>query len=173
MKRRTLKQLLAKRPAELLMSIENKVRRAAEVIKAADALLITAGAGMGVDSGLPDFRGAQGFWRAYPVIAKRAFHLRKSLTRLGSTRTRIWHGLFMVTDSISIEQSSRIKDSAGCWKSALPSREAILSSHRTWTGTFRRPVLRRSKSSNATAQFTTFNAPHPVLMKFGMQKVKP
>jgi NAD-dependent SIR2 family protein deacetylase len=70
MKRRTLKQLLAKRPAELLMSIENKVRRAAEVIKAADALLITAGAGMGVDSGLPDFRGAQGFWRAYPVIAK-------------------------------------------------------------------------------------------------------
>jgi len=47
-----------------------KVRPAAEVIKAADALLVTAGAGMGVDSGLPDFRGAQGFWRAYPVIAK-------------------------------------------------------------------------------------------------------
>ena len=32
----------------------------------ADALLITAGAGMGVDSGLPDFRGNEGFWRAYP-----------------------------------------------------------------------------------------------------------
>ena len=27
---------------------------------------ITAGAGMGVDSGLPDFRGPEGFWRAYP-----------------------------------------------------------------------------------------------------------
>jgi NAD-dependent SIR2 family protein deacetylase len=25
---------------------------------------------MGVDSGLPDFRGTQGFWRAYPVIAE-------------------------------------------------------------------------------------------------------
>lgn len=25
---------------------------------------------MGVDSGLPDFRGQQGFWRAYPAIAK-------------------------------------------------------------------------------------------------------
>ena len=49
---------------------DNKVRQAAEVIKAADALLITAGAGMGVDSGLPDFRGAEGFWRAYPAIAK-------------------------------------------------------------------------------------------------------
>jgi len=45
-------------------------RQAAEAIRTADALLITAGAGMGVDSGLPDFRGTQGFWRAYPVIAK-------------------------------------------------------------------------------------------------------
>jgi NAD-dependent SIR2 family protein deacetylase len=49
---------------------DNKVRQAAEAIKATDALFLTAGAGMGVDSGLPDFRGAQGFWRAYPVLAK-------------------------------------------------------------------------------------------------------
>ncbi|TFG99336.1 MAG: NAD-dependent deacetylase [Calditrichales bacterium] len=33
-------------------------------------ILITAGAGIGVDSGLPDFRGNEGFWRAYPPIAK-------------------------------------------------------------------------------------------------------
>ncbi len=32
--------------------------------------MITAGAGMGVDSGLPDFRGNEGFWQAYPPIAK-------------------------------------------------------------------------------------------------------
>ncbi len=32
----------------------------------AKALVITAGAGMGVDSGLPDFRGDHGFWAAYP-----------------------------------------------------------------------------------------------------------
>ena len=37
-------------------------------IAEADAILITAGAGMGVDSGLPDFRGDEGFWNAYPVI---------------------------------------------------------------------------------------------------------
>ena len=49
---------------------DDKLRQAAEAINAADALLITAGAGMGVDSGLPDFRGTQGFWRTYPVIAK-------------------------------------------------------------------------------------------------------
>ncbi len=39
---------------------------AARAIATADALLIGAGAGMGVDSGLPDFRGKDGFWRAYP-----------------------------------------------------------------------------------------------------------
>jgi NAD-dependent SIR2 family protein deacetylase len=50
--------------------MDDKIKRAAEAIKRAEALLITAGAGMGVDSGLPDFRGTQGFWRAYPVIAK-------------------------------------------------------------------------------------------------------
>ena len=49
---------------------DSKVKRAAKVINAADALLVTAGAGMGVDSGLPDFRGTRGFWRAYPGIAK-------------------------------------------------------------------------------------------------------
>lgn len=43
---------------------------AAALIEQADALLIGAGAGMGVDSGLPDFRGKEGFWRAYPALAQ-------------------------------------------------------------------------------------------------------
>lgn len=43
--------------------------RAAEAIRDADALLICAGAGIGVDSGLPDFRGNTGFWQAYPALA--------------------------------------------------------------------------------------------------------
>ena len=46
------------------------IRKVAELIAKADALLITAGAGMGVDSGLPDFRGKDGFWRAYPALEK-------------------------------------------------------------------------------------------------------
>lgn len=45
-------------------------KRCAEAICQADGLLITAGAGMGVDSGLPDFRGQTGFWQAYPALAK-------------------------------------------------------------------------------------------------------
>ncbi|AWV88589.1 SIR2 family NAD-dependent protein deacylase [Bradymonas sediminis] len=47
-----------------------QIQRAAEAIAAADALFISAGAGMGVDSGLPDFRGDKGFWRAYPAFQK-------------------------------------------------------------------------------------------------------
>lgn len=42
---------------------------AADWLVAADGLLVTAGAGMGVDSGLPDFRGTEGFWHAYPPLA--------------------------------------------------------------------------------------------------------
>lgn len=46
------------------------LERAARAIESARALVITAGAGMGVDSGLPDFRGNEGFWRAYPPYQK-------------------------------------------------------------------------------------------------------
>jgi NAD-dependent SIR2 family protein deacetylase len=49
---------------------QKDIKEAAMYIKDADALFITAGAGIGVDSGLPDFRGNQGFWKAYPPIAK-------------------------------------------------------------------------------------------------------
>jgi NAD-dependent SIR2 family protein deacetylase len=44
--------------------------RAVHSLRSAEALLIGAGAGMGVDSGLPDFRGTAGFWRAYPPYQK-------------------------------------------------------------------------------------------------------
>jgi NAD-dependent SIR2 family protein deacetylase len=43
---------------------------AAGLISQADALVVAAGAGMGVDSGLPDFRGTEGFWRAYPALGR-------------------------------------------------------------------------------------------------------
>ena len=50
------------------MDNKSKLIDFAEHLKQADGLLITAGAGMGVDSGLPDFRGDQGFWKAYPPL---------------------------------------------------------------------------------------------------------
>lgn len=42
--------------------------QAAQIIGSADSLIVCAGAGIGVDSGLPDFRGTQGFWQAYPAL---------------------------------------------------------------------------------------------------------
>src|SRR5665213_1042633 len=46
---------------------ENVLAASANALRNAEALLITAGAGFGVDGGLPDFRGANGFWNAYPA----------------------------------------------------------------------------------------------------------
>ena len=46
------------------------LEHAAAIIREAEVFVITAGAGMGVDSGLPDFRGDHGFWKAYPAYAR-------------------------------------------------------------------------------------------------------
>jgi NAD-dependent SIR2 family protein deacetylase len=48
------------------MAHEELYAKAAAALGRAGALVVTAGAGMGVDSGLPDFRGDAGFWKAYP-----------------------------------------------------------------------------------------------------------
>lgn len=45
---------------------QDELARAAELVSDGQALLVCAGAGIGIDSGLPDFRGDTGFWRAYP-----------------------------------------------------------------------------------------------------------
>ncbi|MCA2997683.1 MAG: NAD-dependent deacetylase [Rhodocyclaceae bacterium] len=62
-------RLLRDIEAEYAEVFARDVDRAASALVECDGVLITAGAGMGVDSGLPDFRGAEGFWRAYPGLA--------------------------------------------------------------------------------------------------------
>jgi NAD-dependent SIR2 family protein deacetylase len=54
----------------LHMQDGNCIEKAAAAIAAARSMIITAGAGMGIDSGLPDFRGPRGFWRAYPMYER-------------------------------------------------------------------------------------------------------
>ncbi|MQA39633.1 SIR2 family NAD-dependent protein deacylase [Rugamonas aquatica] len=46
------------------------LQQAADLVHQADALIVAAGAGMGVDSGLPDFRGNDGFWKVYPALGR-------------------------------------------------------------------------------------------------------
>lgn len=53
--------------------IDEQLAAAVAAIRDCDALLIGAGAGMGVDSGLPDFRGNDGFWKAYPPFKGKQF----------------------------------------------------------------------------------------------------
>jgi NAD-dependent SIR2 family protein deacetylase len=54
----------------LVSESQDNLKTAAAAIQSAEALLIGAGAGIGVDSGLPDFRGTEGFWSAYPPFKK-------------------------------------------------------------------------------------------------------
>ena len=64
------------------------LERAAALVAEADALVIAAGAGMGVDSGLPDFRGNAGFRKAYPALAAEGTIHR--LQCLGPCSPRLW-----------------------------------------------------------------------------------
>lgn len=59
-----------------------QLQQAAKAIKTADTIMIGAGAGIGVDSGMPDFRGDQGFWKAYPKFK----HLNKSFAEMANPR---------------------------------------------------------------------------------------
>lgn len=63
------------------MEVNSNIQRAANYIAEADGLLICAGAGMGVDSGLPDFRSDEGFWKAYPALAKAGIEFQNIATR--------------------------------------------------------------------------------------------
>lgn len=58
----------------MVIDLPEQLDAAADAIRECEALLIGAGAGMGVDSGLPDFRGDEGFWNAYPPFKGRQFH---------------------------------------------------------------------------------------------------
>lgn len=70
----------------------NQFQHAADLISEADALVIAAGAGIGVDSGLPDFRGTEGFWQTYPVLGKEKvdFHSIASPEAFRTQPQRAW-----------------------------------------------------------------------------------
>lgn len=58
-------------------------------------MLITAGAGMGVDSGLPDFRGKEGFWHSYPALRHHGFSFEDIANPAGfATNPRLSWGFY-------------------------------------------------------------------------------
>lgn len=52
------------------------LKQISSLFKQCDGLLITAGAGMGVDGGLPDFRSNNGFWNEYPFLQEKHLSFR-------------------------------------------------------------------------------------------------
>ncbi len=58
--------------------LQDAIKEAASVIEQADALIIMAGAGMSVDSGLPDYRGNEGLWREYPRLKELGLSFEKA-----------------------------------------------------------------------------------------------
>ena len=98
-------------PHEPSSNLADLIAQAAGLIEGADSLIIAAGAGMGLDSGLPDFRGTHGFWQAYPALGQaqidfysiaspHAFHAHPDLAwgfygqRLGLYRRTVPHAGF-------------------------------------------------------------------------------
>ncbi|MGF6871685.1 hypothetical protein [Paraburkholderia sp. MM5477-R1] len=67
----------------MALTPEEKFDQAVAWLADADALLITQGAGMGVDSGLPAFRGRRGLWKDYPALK----HLNMDFARIS---TEVW-----------------------------------------------------------------------------------
>ena len=74
----------------------------------AEAILVGAGAGMGVDSGLPDFRGKSGFWKAYPPLAKMGIEFEEMANPYWFTQNPRLLGDFTATGLIFIKRLSPI-----------------------------------------------------------------
>jgi NAD-dependent SIR2 family protein deacetylase len=72
--------------------LESAYKIAINLIQNANTILVSAGPGMGVDSGLPDSRGDTGFYKAYPSFSESGlkFHTVATPTFLASDPEKFW-----------------------------------------------------------------------------------
>jgi len=104
------------------MNLSEHLSKAKQILAEADALFITAGAGMGVDSGLPDFRGAEGFWRAYPKARELGLRFEEMANPewFGKDPRLAWafygHRLHLYRDTEPHEGFKRLLDLSGAKK---------------------------------------------------------
>lgn len=68
----------------------SELDRAAQILAESEGLVMMAGAGMGVDSGLPDFRGPTGFWKVYPALRGIPFEKMSTPFWFDSDPARAW-----------------------------------------------------------------------------------
>jgi hypothetical protein len=138
--------------------VPSDYQRCAELIAQADGLLITAGAGIGVDSGLPDFRGAQGFWGAYPALgrARIAFEQIANPAAFERQPRLAWgfygHRLQLYRRTVPQQGFAILRRIGESWRMAVSYSPAMS------TGNFRKRVFPTSASANATAPSITCSA---------------
>ena len=101
------------------------IESARKAIAGTDALLITAGAGMSVDSGLPDFRGNEGFWEAYPPIARLGLSFSEMAKSRWFNEDPAFAWGFTDTGCSFTGKHYRIRDSSFCWRLPGKSQAAI------------------------------------------------
>ena len=106
-----------------MADLSSAYRAAADAVRSAEALVIGAGAGMGVDSGLPDFRGPEGFWKAYPPLA--AGHFWERSTPPGSGPIPPSPGASTGTGSTSTAPPPRTRGSPFSALGRTPARDPL------------------------------------------------
>ncbi|TVR17184.1 MAG: NAD-dependent deacetylase [Planctomycetota bacterium] len=70
-----IEQSFSKESSAMSDDTSHPIATARAWLEESAALMITVGAGMGVDAGLPDFRGPEGLWRVFPGLKKRGMQL--------------------------------------------------------------------------------------------------
>ncbi len=148
-------------------SPETTVQRAADALRGADALLITAGAGMGVDSGLPDFRGSEGFWRAYPPYRKLGLHF-EQLANPSAFRGDPQLAWGFYGHRLKLYRSTRPhRGFETLLRWGQSNQAAALFSPPTSTATSKPPASRQRACLSATAPSITCSAQRPAAAGYG------
>ncbi len=132
--------------------------RAAEAIRNAGALVITAGAGMGVDSGLPDFRGDKGFWQAYPMYERLGISFVGAANPEHFERDPPLAGVFTAIAPTFIAKPFPMPDSPSSGPGSSVSILIISWSPPTWTASSRRRAFLKTVFWRFTAPSTISSA---------------
>lgn len=130
------------------------IRRCADLLAEADGLLITAG----VDSGLPDFRGTEGFWRAYPALARAQIRFEEIANPRAFARDPKLAWGFYGHRLPSIAPRCHMPAFACCGNLLCRCQTARLSPRATSTASARKPAGRSSASSSAMVPSIICNA---------------
>ena len=151
------------------MTTSDEIERAASFIANADALLICAGAGMGVDSGLPDFRGEGGFWTVYPALGRERIEF-ENIANPNAFRAdpiQAWgfygHRLKLYRETTPHDGFRILKEIA----EKLPHGAFVFTSN--VDGHFRKAALWKAGCTNAMALSTTCNAWFAAIVMPGQQ----